>query len=197
MPVPVELRRHIRETIHRYCSDVSLRDAVLEALALPGFALHPEARCRAGQLGFESYLALRGSADEAAWGSASAAELYMEAGFLFDDVADHEVDARNGFNAPEVLALAIAMMNCGAASACAAAAYAKADVARSLQILSQNTVSAAAGQFMDARLESKEHVTTDDAITMTSLKAGGCGRLAASLGAGISRRRSRDGRTLR
>ena len=159
---------------------------MLEALTLPGFALHPEARCRAGLLCLESYRAVHGVTGEAAWGAAAAAELYIEAGFLFDNVADHETDEGDRFSASEQLALAIAMLNCGTAAASEAAGIAGADCVLLLQQLSQHAVGAAAGQFLDARLETMQRVTTDDALTMTSLKAGECGRLSASLGAGIA-----------
>ncbi len=187
VPIPSELRSRVRQTVRRYCDEPSLRDAAFKALTRPGFALHPEARGRAGLVCLESYRAVHGALDGAGWAAASAAELYMEAGFLFDNVADKDVVERGGSSESEELALALTLMNCGTAAACEAAADGGADCARVLRLLSRHTVAATAGQFLDARLETTEQVTTDDAITMTSLKSGGCGRLATSLGAGVAR----------
>ena len=86
------LRTEIEEGVSRYCAEPSHRDAVLAALKRPGFALHAESQCRAGILTLEVYRAVRGDLDRCAWHAASAVELYQEAAFLFDDVADDDVD---------------------------------------------------------------------------------------------------------
>lgn len=182
------LKTEIERTISQYCDEPLHRDAVLRALARPGFALHPSARCRAGALALEIYRAIRGQPSDAAWLAAAAVELYLEAGFLFDDVADQEVDPGLDSSGPEELALAITMMNCGVAAAYDAARRAEAspDALLSVQRLVRDCITACGGQFLDASLSRQDVATTEEALRMTELKAGGCGKLAASFAAEIA-----------
>ena len=183
-----ELKANIERTISRDCDEPQLRDAVLSALRRPGFALHPDAHCRAGGLALGVYRAIRGGLSEPAWHAAAAAELYIEAGFLFDDVADREIDEGLGSSISEEVTLAITLMNCGVAAAAEAVHLAGLGPSshRPLRQLARNCLSACAGQLLDARLEREDEVTSDEALRMTALKAGGCGRLAASVGASIA-----------
>jgi hypothetical protein len=86
------MRSEVEKGVSRHCNVPSHRDAVLEALKRLGFALLTEAQCRAGILTLEIYRAICGSLDASAWHGAVAIELYQEAAFLFDDVADDVVD---------------------------------------------------------------------------------------------------------
>ena len=182
------LRAEIHKTVVRYCGAQPHRDAVLQVLERPGFALHPDARCRAGTLCIEAYRAIRGNPDGPGWAAAAAVELYIEAAFIFDDIADQELDQGDDWSASERLALAITLMNCGTAAACEVVLRAGRgnSAVRALRQLSRDALDACAGQYMDAHLERRETVTTDEAIKMTSLKAGSCGRVAAAFGAGIA-----------
>ena len=182
------LRVEIEGTIDRYCDEPPLRDAVRGDLRRPGFALHPDAHCRAGGLTLGVYSAIRGEATEAAWQAAAAVELYIEASFLFDDVADGDVDEGHGSSVSEEVTLAVAMMNCSVAAAAEAANLAARGHSNHSPLgdLALNCLSACAGQLLDARMERQHHVTSEDALNMTALKAGGCGRLAACVGASIA-----------
>ena len=182
------LRSEIREVVSSYCTEPVHQDAILRALARPGFALHAEAPCRAGALTLQVYRSIRGSLDRAAFRAAAAVELQMEAAYMFDDVADEEVDPSYGLSAAEELALAIALMNCGAAAAVEAVRQAGREgfSLDSLLQFHRNYTSASGGQFLDATLEKRDHATTDEALQMTSLKAGSLGRFAAAFAAGIA-----------
>jgi hypothetical protein len=92
-------------------------DAVLGILRRPGFALRADAHCRAGSLTLGVYRTIRGDVSEAAWHTAAAVKVYIEVGFLFDDVADGDVDERRSSSVSEEGTLAVATMNCGVAAA--------------------------------------------------------------------------------
>ena len=182
------LRTEIAEGVSRYCGEPSHREAVLAALRRPGFALHAESQSRAGVLTLEVYRAIRGDLEGTAWRAAAAVELYQEAAFLFDDVADDDVDPALASNTAIELALAITLMNCAVAAACDAAVMSGASASGlfAVQNLVRNCIAACAGQHMDAALALREASTTTEALKMTELKAGGCGRLAASFGAELA-----------
>jgi geranylgeranyl pyrophosphate synthase len=55
-----------------------------------------------------------------------------------------------------------------------------------MQNMVRNCIAACAKQHMDATLALREASTTAEALSMTELKAGGCGRLAASFGAELA-----------
>lgn len=182
------LRSEIRRAIFLYCDEPFHRDAMLRALARPGFALHPEAPCRAGALTLEAYRTIRGSLDGTAVKAAAAVELQMDAAYMFDHVADQEVDPKHGLTPAEELALAIAVQSCGAALACQAALSAgpNASALRSVVQFHANYIGACSGQFLDAHLERRDGATTDDALKMTALKSGSLGRFATAFGASMA-----------
>lgn len=107
---------------------------------------------------------------------------------MLDHVVDQEMDLAFGLNASEELATAITLLTCSFAVACEAAHGASGN--RSgvslLQHFHTNFISACAGQLLDLRLQHGDLATTDEALRMTSLKAGSLGRLAAAFGAGIA-----------
>ena len=108
---------------------------------------------------------------------------------MFDDVADDEIDPDLNMNAAEYLALALTAINCASAAATEAVRTAEIGTARgsaSLQKLYSACITSSAGQFLDARFEAREGVTTDEALEMTRLKAGGCGRLASEFAAAVA-----------
>ena len=102
-----ELREEIKGIVARHCDEPNHREAVLRALARPGFALHPEADCRAGVLTYHVYQAIRNSPGFVATQVAAAVELQLEASFMLDHVADRELDPQQSPNSAEELALAI------------------------------------------------------------------------------------------
>ncbi len=182
------LRSEIRNTVTWYCSEPLQHSAALQVLTRPGFALHPDAPCRAGAIVLEIFRAIRGSLAYPAFQAAAGVELQMEAAFLFDDVADDEVDPSYGTSVAQEVSLAITLMCCGAAVASKAAHHSGRSESslRSLVQLHQNQIDACAGQFLDAQLERRTIVSTDESLKMTSLKAGSLGRFAADFGASIA-----------
>ena len=183
------LRAEIRKTIALYCGEPTFREAMLCALARPGFALHPQAPCRAGVLTLEVYRAISGSPGAAAIQAAVAVELHMQAAYMFDNVADHDKGISDDLSAAEELALAIGLLSCGQAAA-VEAAYTAGLNGSGLRSLLQWTgdcaSSCCAGQFLDAYLEKRPLATTEEALKMTSLKAGSLGRFATGLGASMA-----------
>jgi geranylgeranyl pyrophosphate synthase len=90
----------------------------------------------------------------------------------------------------EILALAIALLSCGAALAINAVSRSEGvQLPEFLEGFHRNYIKAACGQFMDANLERRADVTTDDALRMTISKSGSLGRLAAEIGARLATRR--------
>ena len=182
------LRSEIQKTVETYCAEPIHRETMLRALSCPGFALHPEAKCRAGLLTLEVYKAIQGTLNATAFWAAIATELYMEAAYIFDQVADHELDQADGLSAAEELALAIGLMSCGAAMGYEAARQADSNerCIRSLLQLHQDCINSSSGQFLDARAQKLHLGTTNEAIQITCLKSGSLGRLATSFAANIA-----------
>lgn len=189
-PVLAELRAEARRTIASYCQAPLFREAMLSALARPGFLLHPTAPCRAGIFTLEIYRAISGSSPSAAAiRAAVAVEIHMQSAYMFDNIADCDLDPGCDLSPAEELALAIGLLSCGQATVCEAA-YAAGLCGTRLQSLLRLTSDCAsaccAGQFLDAHLERRPRTTTDEALKMTSSKAGSFGRFAASLGASMA-----------
>ena len=183
-----ELRTEVRNTIHEYCADPNLRDTVLRVLARPGFALDPDSHCRAGILSLESYRAIAGPPGDAAYQAAAGVELQMESAFMFDSVADEEVDPDHGLTSAEELALAITLLSCGNAAASQAAIGVETRGSPSWRVrqFQESQISASTGQFLDASLQQREIATVEQGLEMTALKAGGLGRLSAGFGASMA-----------
>lgn len=176
------LRGRVRSAVEACCSEPDQRSELLSALARRGYALDGESPCRAGMLTIEACRSV-GSEAAAAYDAAAAVELYTEAAFLFDDVADGGANPREGSTPSRELALAIALLTCGTAAASAAARRARAGVSETMLHLCRSYADACAGQWLDAALEDREAATIDDAFRMTCLKAGSFGRMAAGFGA--------------
>ncbi len=181
-----QLKQAIRQTVEAHCSETDFRESIVNALSRPGYALHLEGPCRAGGLTLEVYRAIRRTPDEVALQGAAAVELYMQAAYMFDAVADGETRLKSGTPAGEELAMAIALMACGSAAA-AEAVCGGGDLAPFLRFQA-NCVASCAGQSLDASFERRGSVSTDEALRMTCLKAGSLGRLAAGFGAGLATR---------
>jgi geranylgeranyl pyrophosphate synthase len=183
------LEAELRRAIDLCFGEPLVRQAVLCALARPGFALHPEASCRAGALALEAYRAISGPPRPPAIQAAAAVELHMQAAYLFDNVADGDKDAGDDLSTAEELALAIGLLSCGQAAVYEAAYMAGRHgpgLRSLLQWYQDCAASCCAGQFLDAYLEKRAAVTAEEALKMTSLKAGSLGRLAGGLGAGMA-----------
>ena len=183
------LEAELRRAIDLYFGEPLVRQAVRRALARPGFALHPEGPGRAGALTLEVYRAISGPPSPAAIQAAVAVELHMQAAYLFDSVADRDKSPSDDLSPAEELALAIGLLSAGQSAVGEAAFMAgrSGSGLRSLQQWYRDCIgSVCAGQFLDAYLEKRDAVTAEEALKMTSLKAGGLGRLAAGLGAGMA-----------
>jgi geranylgeranyl pyrophosphate synthase len=180
------LRTRIESAVAENCPEPAQRKAALGVLGRTGFALHKESKCRAGILALEIYHAVRGGLDDVAWLAATAAELYIESGFLFDDVADGDAEPATNSSIAAELALALTLESCAATVACDAAANADGAGLTALRRLMHNITTASAGQHLDAILAGGTAATTDEALRMTELKAGGCGRLVAGFAADLA-----------
>lgn len=174
----------IRNIIALYCVETVQSRAILSLLENRGFALCPQRSCRAGDLSLRVSQSITGRTDKAAVRGAAAVELQIEAGYLFDNVADGEIDSGLGLNGGEQLALALAMHCCGAQAAWEAASCSSRDRgSQALQSFHTNYIASCAGQFLDAQLEKRAVANTDEALNMTFLKSGSLGRFAAEFGA--------------
>ena len=182
------LKIEIRRVVDLYCDEPTHRTELLRALTLSGFALHPDAKCRVGLLASSIYRAAGGHSRDIAVELATAVELQMEAGVMFDNVADGEMGGEQDLTAGEALALAITLMGCAGAAASEVAhqANGRGLGLQALRHFHGNTVRACAGQFLDARLERCYRATTNEAMAMTAHKAGSLGRLAATFAASVA-----------
>ena len=180
------LKTRIKTAVTEHCPEPAQRKAALGVLGRPGFALHNDSKCRAGVLALEIYHAVRGGLDEVAWLAATSCELYIEAGFLFDDIADGDAEPASDSSLAAELALALTLESCAATVACDAAAQAEEAGLAALRCLMHNITKASAGQHLDAILAGGTAATTEEALRMTELKAGGCGRLVAGFEAGLA-----------
>ena len=182
------LRSEIQNSIDIYFTEPTQKENILLVLSRSGFALHPEAKCRAGLLPLEIYRAIHGTLNDTAFQAAVATELYMEAAYIFDQVADYELDQADSLSAAEELALAIGLMSCGAAMACEAARQAGNNerCVRSLLQLHRDCIASTSGQFLDSRVQKLGLGTTDEALRITGLKSGSIGRLATAFASNIA-----------
>ena len=198
-PVPAlaMLQAEIRQLITSYGEGPLLQDAMLRVLARPGFALHPQARCRAGLLVLQMHRLIAGRSGPAAIRAAvpaaikagAAAEIYMQAAYLFDHLADRDQGPDDGLAPPEEMATAIALLTCAQGAVCEAAFTAGLSgpgLHRIMRWTADCAGSCCAGQFLDAHLERQPSATTADSLKMTSLKAGSLGRFATGLGAAMA-----------
>ena len=181
------LRDRIRGIVGTYCDNGTHRQEMLRVLSRPGFALDEESDCQAGALTVGAYEAVVGEVDDVATTAAAAVQLQMEAAYLFDDVADDEVDPSSGCTPAESLALAISLLTCGAGAASEAADLPQRGArTTTLSAFHRDCTNAAGGQYLDAALQRREGVSTKDALSMTALKCGSLGRFAAAFGAGVA-----------
>lgn len=182
------LRSELRRIVEQYCTESDHRDSILDALARPGFALHPEAHYRASLFTLDIYSAICGACDIAATQAAVAVELYMQAAFMFDRVADEDAAEGKYLNAAQELSLGLTLLNCGATLACEVAHISgqSSSSQRSLKHFHSSCISASSGQFMDACLAKTPHVKMDEALRMTLLKSGSLGKFAAGFAARLA-----------
>lgn len=180
------LRSRIADAVALHCGDPDQKAAALQTLHRPGYALHGDSHCRAGVFTLDVYRAISGRVDKPGFDAAAAVELQMEAAFMFDAVADGE--GHGGVSSAEELALALTILSCGSGAASEAVHDRPNSCihAGALRRFHQCCVAACAGQFLDATLERHESATLDDALRMTSLKAGSLGRFSATLAAGLA-----------
>jgi geranylgeranyl pyrophosphate synthase len=162
-------------------ADPGIHANLIRLLSRPGYALHPEGRCRAGRFALEVYRAVRRRYDRTALVTAAAVELQMQSAYVFDAVSDGEA----GDSQAEDLALAIALLTAGTA----AAAEASADSphgAGAMRHFCAATGGACAGQYLDAALERRGAATLEEALHMTRLKSGSLGSFAAGFAVRIA-----------
>jgi len=175
----------------------SIQADLVRLLARPGYALHPQGRCRAGVLALEVYGAIRRRYDRAAFVAAAAVELQMESAYVFDDVSDRRPDRSraDGSQADgsqaEDLALAIALLTAGTAAAADATSHSP-DPSGAMRHFCVTTGGACAGQFLDAKLERRGGATLEESLQMTHLKSGSLGTFAAGFAARVAGAEAND-----
>jgi geranylgeranyl pyrophosphate synthase len=182
------VRAQVADSILAHAAPMIQADLV-RLLARPGHALHPDGPCRAGLFALEVHGAIRGRTNRSALVAAAAVELLMQSAYVFDDVADHLPDGRQG----EDLALAIALLTAGTAAA-ADAAFDSPNPPEAMRHFCVATGGACAGQFLDARLERRGTATLEESLDMTRLKSGSLGTFAAGFAARIAGARPGDAR---
>lgn len=182
------LKDEIYRSVSQFCADSIQRKTMLSALARQGFALDSCSECRSGVLTLNTYYAIKGSIDSVAISGAAAVELYMEAAFMFDSVADQDREDVASLTYAEELALALTLMCCGSAKASEAALLAKGTGSsfEALMHFYKSYSAASAGQFLDANFERSKKVSLKRALKMTSLKSGSLGKFAAGFGAAMA-----------
>ena len=175
------LREQIQEVIATRVAR-PIREELVNLLARPGYALHPDGLCRAGVLALEVHESVVPDAvGSAALLAAAAVELQMEAAYVFDEVAD----AAPGASRSEDLGLAIALLTAGAAAAVEAAADSP-DRSGAMDHFCRAYSEACAGQFLDAALQGRGEATLEEALQMTCLKAGGLGKFVTGFMARVA-----------
>jgi len=170
----------VADAILAYAAPAIQADLV-RFLARPGYALHPQGPCRAGQFALEVYGAIRRRYDRAAFVAAAAVELQMQSAYVFDDVSDSRPDGKHA----EDLALAIALLTAGTAAATYAASDSP-DPSGAMRHFCVTTGGACAGQFLDAMLERRGGATLEESLQMTRLKSGSLGTFAAGFAARVA-----------
>ncbi len=191
-----ELREELCGIIARFCTEPFHRDTTMRALSRPGYALHEESSCRAGLFTLEVYRSISGATGKLPLRASASIELVMEAGFMFDAVADHDTDPRHvvslsnpyGLTPSEELALAITVLSCGVSAAHETAYMALGQelAMKSFLQLQASCIAACGGQFLDAYLQKSEYATSDESLKMTCMKSGSLGKLAAEFGAALA-----------
>ncbi|HEV8700072.1 MAG TPA: class 1 isoprenoid biosynthesis enzyme [Candidatus Polarisedimenticolia bacterium] len=174
------LREQIQEVIATRMA-APIRADLLKLLGRPGFALHPDGSCQAGTLALRVHQAVtREPPGRSALLAAAAVELQMNAAYVFDEVADAAGGTRG-----EDLGLAIALLTAGAATAMEAAADTPGRSA-ALDHFCRAYSEACAGQSLDAGLQGRGRATLEEALQMTSLKAGGLGKFVTGFVARVA-----------
>ena len=168
------LRAQVADAVVAHAEPAIHADLV-RLLSQPGYALHPEGKCRAGVFTLEVYRSVRGGYDRNALLAAAAVELQMQSAYVFDQVSDGESAEETR---AEDLALAIALLIASIATA-AEASSGSPGAAAAMRHFCVTTGGACAGQFLDARLERRGGATLDEAHRMTRLKSGSLGSFAA------------------
>ena len=174
------LRAEVADAILAHAAPAIQADLV-RLLARPGYALHPQGRCRAGLFALEVYRAIRHRCDRNALVAAAAVELQMQSAYVFDDVSDRPPDGSHA----EDLALAIALLTAGTAAATDASSNSP-DPSGAMRHFCVTTGVACAGQFLDAMLERRGGATLEESHRMTHLKSGSLGTFAAGFAARVA-----------
>lgn len=179
------LQERVACAVRDCCRVPTHRDAAMAVLRRPGFALHPEAACRAGLFTLDVFRSIQGTVTGSALALAASVELQMEAANLLDNLADEGGGSDAVDDYALELALAITLLECGASTACQSfhnpGSHRKGIEA--VREAHMACVEACGGQYLDATLASCDSASTDQALEMTCLKSGGLGRFAAGLGA--------------
>jgi hypothetical protein len=155
-------------------AEASIHAELIRLLARPGYALHPQSRCRAGVFALEVHRAARRSFDETALLVATAVELQRQSGSLFDELSGRPA---GGLDAAD-LALAVALLVAATAAAADASGRA-ADPAATLRHFCDATGGACAGQILDVRRQRSGATTLEDSLRLRRLRSGTLGRFAA------------------
>ncbi len=145
-----KLKDEIQNAVQRYCLESVHRDTAIKALCRPGYALDSESNCSAGILTIEICKAINGEETQLGMQAATAVELIMEAGFMFDSVADEDPDPTGTLTSSEEIALAITLLSCGVAIAHEVAASSSGQGASAVIQIQLNSIAASAGPVLDA-----------------------------------------------
>jgi geranylgeranyl pyrophosphate synthase len=175
------LRAQVADAVVAH-AEPAIHAELVRLLSRPGYALHPEGRCRAGLFALEVYGSLRGAYDRSALQAAAAVELQMQSAYVFDQVSDGESDERDR---AEDLALAIALLMASIATAAEASSGLPGGAA-AMRHFCATTGGACAGQYLDAMLERRGGATLEEAHRMTRLKSGSLGAFAAGFAARLA-----------
>jgi geranylgeranyl pyrophosphate synthase len=154
---------------------------LVRMLSRPGYALHPEGKCRAGLFALEVYRSVRGGYDQTALMAAAAVELQMQSAYVLDQVSDENPEETRA----EDLALAIALVFAGTATAAEASVGCRGGAA-AMRHFFASSGGACAGQYLDAMLERRGGATLEEAHRMTRLKSGNLGAFAAGFAARLA-----------
>lgn len=159
-------------------AEASIHAELIRLLARPGYALHPQSRCRAGVFALEVHCAARRSFDKTALLVAAAVELQRQSGFLFDELSGRPA---GGLDTAD-LALAVALLVAATGTA-AEASGAAPDPAATLRHFCDATGGACAEQVLEGRLQRSGAATLEDPLRLTRLRSGTLGRFAAGFAA--------------
>lgn len=185
------IKHQIEHITARWVTDAQLRRNVLGVLHRPSFPLAPESPCAFGTLAALAYDAAAGKDERLRVDAAATAELFIAASYVLDHAMDDEVPANTSL--PKEIALGTTLVLLAVAALGNVASRALPANRRSL-VTSEAyrlLLNSCAGQvqeleIMESGAASLAAYTTDEALSLTQMKAGSLGRLGGIVGAGLA-----------